>query len=367
MQAEREVPSIPAWSADQLDSSVPPEPEAPYFDTALNAWVLSRHADILAAFRSSSLFPASSDSTKPVQPSAEADHLQMRSETKEALPPSRLNAWRDELLPQAESLAETLPVSAVTDEPVDLLEAYARPLCLTLAAMVTEISRDVAQKLCERARRVSAASAEPYDPGLRPVSELAEEELRGCFPSGPESLRASGFVALSQTMPCLLGNAWYALIQHPEEWGLLHREPALLDQGVEELLRYAGLVRILGRAATADVHLNGVVIRQGDRVILRIIAGNHDPERFSQQNGIDCTRRDAGHLTLGAGPHACVGASLIRMAATTITGPLLRRFALATPSAPVEWQGGSGFRSPRALWVRLTGNGGRLHAGFGSN
>jgi cytochrome P450 len=350
MQAKRDIPSIPAWSADEIDSSLPPGPEAACFDAILNAWVLSRHADILAAFRSSSLFPASSDSTRPVQPSAEADHLKMRTETMEALPSFRLNAWRDELLPQAEALADGLPEDAA----VDLLEAYARPLCLSLAAMVTGVSGGVARGLCERARLVSAASAEPYDPALRPGAELANEELKGYFHSGPESLRDSGFVGMSQTMPCLLGNAWYALTEHPEQWRLLHREPGLLDQAIEELLRYAGLVRILSRAATADVDLNGALIRKGDRIILRIIAGNHDPERFSRPNEMDFRRRDAGHLSLGSGSHSCVGASLIRMAAATITGPLLRRFASATQASTVEWQGGSGFRSPRALWVGLS-------------
>jgi cytochrome P450 len=350
MPAKQENPSVPAWSEDQLGAPLPSETEAPYFDTTLNAWVLSRHADILAAFRSSRLFPASSDSTKPVQPSAEADHLKMRTETMEALPPSRLNAWRDELLPLAEAQAEGLPA----DASVDLLEAYAQPVCLELAAMVTGISRGLAQELCETARLVSAVSAEPYDPALRPGAKLAKKELQGYFHSGPESLRDSGFVAMSQTMPCLLANAWYALIQHPGQWRLLYREPGLLDQAVEELLRYAGLVRILSRAATADVNLNGVLIRKGDRIILRIIAGNHDPERFSHPNEIHFTRRDAGHLSLGAGPHACVGANLIRMAAATITGALLRRFATVTQTSAVEWRGGAGFRSPRALWVRLS-------------
>ena len=47
--------AIPAWPEDQLDSAEPPEPAPPYFDSNLNAWVLSRHADILGAFRASSL------------------------------------------------------------------------------------------------------------------------------------------------------------------------------------------------------------------------------------------------------------------------------------------------------------------------
>ncbi len=350
MPAERENPSIPEWPADRLDSALPPEPEAPYFDTALNAWVLSRHADIWAAFRSSSLFPASSNSTKSAQPSSKIDHLSMRAETAKALPAFQLTAWRKKLSLEADSLVESLPI----DGPVDLLDAYAGPLCLELATMVTGISGGDAQRLCEAARRVSAASAEPYDPALRPLADLANKELRGHFHAGPESLRDSGFVALSQTMQCLLGNAWYALIQHPAEWSLLHRRPGLMEHAIEELLRYAGLVRTLARQAESEIRLDGVLIRKGDRIILRIIAGNHDPERFSHPNEIHFMRRDAGHFTLGGGAHACVAASLIRMAAATITCPLLRRFASATPTSTVAWQGGSGFRSPRALWVHLS-------------
>jgi cytochrome P450 len=352
MTAKSENPSIsaiPAWPEDELDSAVQSQPAAPYFDSSLNAWVLSRHADILAAFRASSLFSASADRTRPAQPMPACEHLKMRTETLEALPASRIQAWRAELLPQAETLAAELPV----DVPVELLTAYAKPLCLSLAAMVTGISMEFAKRLVEAAGRVSAAAAEPFDAEAQRIADLANEELKGYFSSGPESLRDSGFVALSQTMPCVLGNAWYALIQNLEAWRLLHRKPELIEQAVEELLRYAGLVRILTRVAETEIDLGGTTIRKGDRVILRIIAGNRDPERFSHPNEIDFTRRDAGHFSLGAGVHSCVGASLIRMAASTITGPLLRRFASAAPASAVEWLGGSGFRAPRALWVHL--------------
>jgi len=189
---------------------------------------------------------------------------------------------------------------------------------------------------------------------LHRIADLANEVLKPHFHSGPESLRDSGFVALSQTMPALLGNAWYALMQNPNAWTLLHQQPELMDQAIEELLRYAGLVRILSRAAEEDIDFNGTAIRKGERIILRIIAGNRDPERFSHPSQIDLLRRDAGHLSLGSGSHACVGASLIRMTMATITRPLLQRFASAAPAQPVDWQGGSGFRFPRALWVKLS-------------
>jgi len=333
MRAERDDPSIPAWSRDHLDSPVPPEIEAPYFDGELRAWVLSRHADILAAFRASSLAIASPDHRKAQEPPDEEGRLKMRAESVEALTPAQLRVWRAQLTPEVQTLGGTLPIG----EPIDLMQTYARPLCLLLASIVTGISLQDAERLEENARRVSVAAAEPYDAALAVGAKSANAELQGCFHSGPLTLRDPAFVALAQTMPCMLGNAWFALTQFPQEWERLHRNPELMEQAIEELLRYAGLVRIL----------------KGERVLLRIIAGNRDPERFSNANQVDVMRRDGGHFTLGAGPHACVGANLIRMAAIAITHPLVQRCPSANLARPVSWQGGSGFRFPESLWVNL--------------
>ena len=350
MPAKRDNPFVPAWSQDQLDSRCPPEMEAPYFDDHLRAWVLSRHADILAAFRASSLSLAGPNDQDGGEPSAESERSKMRWETMEVLSSAQLRAWRERIIPEVDGLVNSLPA----EEPVDLMDGYARPLCLSLAAMVTGISRDAAEGLREMARWVSASAAEPYDPAVRLGAKAANAELRGCFHSGPEPLRDSGFVALSQTLPCLLGNAWFALVQHPQEWSLLHQQPELTEQAIEELLRYAGLARTLFRTATADLDLNGLSIRKGERIILRIVAANRDPERFPDPHRVDITRRDGGHFTLGAGPHSCVGAGLIRMVATTLTDPLLQRFRSASLALPIRWQGGSGFRSPSGLWVSFT-------------
>jgi cytochrome P450 len=349
MQARRQDPSIPAWSGDQLDSPFPPEIEAPYFDDHLRAWVLSRHEDILTAFHSSKLTPASLNREKDADESDESGRLRMRADTAQALSPARLRAWRDELNAESVSLAGRLPIGI----PVDLMLAYARPLCLTLAVMVTGISKSVAETIYDQAEEVSAAAADPFDPRLRARAKAANTNLRNSFHSGPEPLRDSGFVALSQTMPCLLGNAWFALLQFPEQWALLHQQPQLMEQGMEELLRYAGPVRILTRRAIEDFELNGIPIHKGERIVLRIFASNRDPSRFSCPDELDILRSDTGHFTLGAGAHACVGAGLIRAAATAITHPLIQRFASMTPASHVEWKGGSVFRFPKSLWVRL--------------
>ncbi len=273
----------------------------------------------------------------------------MREDTLEALSPSLLSSWHDQLTAEAEVRAATLPV----ESPVDLIDDYARPLCLLCASIVTGIELNEARRLQQQARHVAAAAADPFDPVLRANGKSASATLEPCFRSGPETLRESGFVALSQTTIGILANAWFALLQHPAEWLRLHRQPALTEQGIEELLRYAGLVRVIFRLAAEDVSINDARIRRGERVILRIVAANRDPERFADANDLDVGRRGAGHLTLGAGPHSCVGASLIRMSVVTVTQPLVERFAAATLCESPAWHGGTVYRWASPLRVRL--------------
>ncbi len=323
---------------------------APYFDQTLNAWVLSRHSDVLRACRASSLIPGRSYGNDDTKQLNEAVRLKMRAETMHVLSAPQIGKWRGLLAREVDTLLPSL----VSNQPIDLLESYARPLCLFLAASVTNIPLRVAEAFNERARLVSAAAASPENIALKSEAAQVNPELVALFPSGPPALRDSTFVALSQTVPCILGNAWLSLIDNPAQWRLLHLQPAMLDRAIEELLRYAGLVRTLFRTATEDMNLNGALIRRGDVLMLRITEANRDPARFANAHQLDIRREDGGHLALGSGSHACVGASLIRMAVQSVTLPLLRRFASASLTRSVEWQGGSTFRSPQSLWVRMS-------------
>jgi cytochrome P450 len=343
---QREEVNIPLWKSDEADSGVSPFFEAPYFDETLSAWVVNRYEDVLAACRSSSF---TMDSKRPVTSVDEEAMLKMREDTLKALTPAQLRAWSEELAPVIRERVAGLP----DGDPVDLLEDYLRPVCLHLAAIATSIDLKDAAPLREMARPVSAAAADPYDAGLRRDADEVTPRLQECFHSRTETLRDSGFVALSYTLPALLANAYLPLLQVPRQWNLLHRQPEMIEQAFEELMRYGGLVRFIRRRAVEDVNLNGTVIRRGDRLILRLIAANHDPARFSRAHELDVCRREGGHLSLGAGPHACVGASLIRMAAIALTRPLIEFFADASLIEEVEWQGGSGFRTPTTLPVIL--------------
>ncbi len=327
----------------------PTEAAAPYYDRAQEAWVLSRYADVLSAFRSPELMPAGSGS-KPDAELPDPDSIRsMRAATQDALSAEQLRVWREQLESEAQIRVTKLP----TDHPIELIDSYASPLCLSLAAMVTNIAPRDAERLRALSEPVSASAAEPRDAELKKSAAAANASLRPCFHSGPAPLRDSGFVALAHTVPCLVANAWFALLQDERQWNLLHREPDHLAHAVEELLRYAELPRVLFRRAVADVEVEGVSVRKGERVILKVMAANRDPDQFPDAERVDIRRRGVRHLTLGAGLHSCVGASLIRLAIVTLTRPLVERFAHAALDRPVEWKGGSGFRFPAALWVSL--------------
>jgi cytochrome P450 len=339
----------PRWTDDHLESSVPREIKAPYFDDHLDAWVLSRYIDVLAAFQCPSLIPTGAKRDSKHRMSDETDRLKMRAETKTALAPKHLREWHKVLSPHAVAIIESLPARAS----IDLIADFARPACLILAAAVTKLDPSDAVRLEELAKHVSAATAEPFDADIGTRAKMAKNQLRLCFHAGPESLRDSGFVALTHTMPYLLANSWFALLSHPRQWKRLHQNPLSLNKAMEELLRYAGLTRLLFRRAAEDIDLNGAQIREGERVILRITAANRDPERFPHPSHLDWAHQGKGHFALGAGLHSCVGANLIRMAAITITRPLVERFAYAEIAGTVEWHGGPIFRSPATLPAHL--------------
>src|SRR5690606_23238071 len=103
--------------------------------------------------------------------------------------------------------------------------------------------------------------------------------------SGEDALTEPELVAICvnllfgghETTTNLIGNSILALIQHPEQAAMLREDPGLIDQAVEELLRYDGPAKAVVRIAGEDIEIGGQRIKQGDRVFLMLSSANHDP------------------------------------------------------------------------------------------
>ena len=164
-------------------------------------------------------------------------------------------------------------------------------------------------------------------------------------------------MALSQTLPCFLANAWLALLRHPAEMRALRGEPGLMPNAIEELLRYAGPSRAQFRRATAGFELGGATLAADDRAILMLASANRDPEQFAEPDRLDLRRPAPRHLAFGSGAHACIGAPLIRRAAAIATAAFPRGFDAAELTEPIEWRGGFAIARPAGLRVRLRRDG----------
>lgn len=131
----------------------------------------------------------------------------------------------------------------------------------------------------------------------------------------------------------LIANGMLALMRNPEQYELLRADPSLAGAVVEETLRYDGSARGQPRVALEDVELCGRTISAGDTVMVIANAANRDPEKFTDPERFDITRRESGHVAFAAGIHFCVGAPLARMEAEVAfrrLAELPRRFVLAT-------------------------------------
>ena len=332
-----------------FDPMTPPRPQAPHFDPAQDAWVLSRYPDVWAALRHPHLWPV--NGKRKIQPEVrdDAGRLKERAAMLDALSASRLETWR----PGLDALTHRALGSLPADRSIDLLGEFALPWGLDLALLVTGVDPADSSRLSDLGRRVFASTGEDHDPALRADAAAATAELERALKTSPIPMGEPTFVALSQTLPRLLASAWLALVRHPAEFALLRAHPELLPGAIEELLRYAGIVRRVFRRTTADVDLGGVRIADGELAVLMLASANRDPEEFPEPDRLHLARPAAGHVSLGTGRNSCVGAMLIRMAASVATGALAANFAEAAFDNVGGWRIGSGFCFPASVYVTL--------------
>lgn len=141
-----------------------------------------------------------------------------------------------------------------------------------------------------------------------------------------------------ETTTSLLSNSVKALIDHPEQFQRLRRDPDLVDTAVEEFLRYAGPTTAITRAVAQDHELGGRELKKGERVFAMINAANRDGLRFQQPHALDLGRSPNPHLTFGQGAHFCLGAPLARLEARTTFSLLAERFSeIRLACNEVEW------------------------------
>jgi cytochrome P450 len=134
-------------------------------------------------------------------------------------------------------------------------------------------------------------------------------------------------VAGHETSSNMLALGTYTLLREPEQLARLRADESLIENAVEELLRYLTIVHIgVQRTPTEDVELYGVTLKAGETALIHLPSVNRDPERFPDPDTLDVTRRAIGHLTFSHGIHQCLGQQLARQELRVGFTTLLREF-----------------------------------------
>jgi len=367
-----------------------------HWDPFLHAWVVTRYADVvmvlhrfsadrtptpdqLAKMGLSTLSPIAQVMVKQMLFMDPPAHTRLRSLASTAFTPRRVEVLRSHIQEIVDTLLDTVQSAGRMDVIADL--AYPLPAIVTaemLGVPVTDRdqlkawSADFAEMLGnfqhnpDRVPRIlrSVEEMTAYFRGAmreqqtRPreglIKALMTAEIGGDRLSEEEVISNCivTMVGGQETTTNLIGNGVLSLLRNREQLVKLQQEVSLIPSAVEELLRYESPSQHTARLAPEDLELGGKEIRQRQAVIAVMGAANRDPERFSDPDRLDITRKDNRHVAFGWAAHFCFGAPLARIEGQIAFETMLRRLPnLSLDSATLTWRHNLGLRGLTALPV----------------
>jgi hypothetical protein len=339
--------------------------EAPvYRNEEFDFWALSRHEDVLAAFRNVDGF--SNAHGVSLDPSAFGPnahrvmsflaldpprHTRMRSLVGKGFTPSKVAEMEDRiraiavehLEPALESgsfdfiadFAGKLPMDVISElvgvPPVDREEIR------RLADVVVHRDDgvfDVPQSGMDAALTLVGYYQGMVDDRRRSPQDDLTSALLGAELDGDrltdDEIIAFLFlmvVAGNETTTKLLGNAWYWAWRHPDQGSKPFADQMRVTDWVEETLRFDTSTQMLVRVARSELGIGGSTIAEGDRVLLLVGSANRDETVFPHPDRYDLDRDTSRMISFGSGRHFCMGAPLARMEARLGLGELVKRVA----------------------------------------
>lgn len=143
-----------------------------------------------------------------------------------------------------------------------------------------------------------------------------------------------------------------ALLQHPDQFERLRREPELLPSAIDEGIRWTSPVKHFFRTATRDYELRGQTIREGDSIMLCYPSANRDEAVFEAPFEFRIDRKPNPHLAFGFGPHLCLGQHLAKLEMRAFFTEFLRRIADIELAGSPDWLEANFVGGLKALPIR---------------
>ncbi|MGW7276550.1 cytochrome P450 [Streptomyces sp. NPDC054864] len=394
-------PFTPEFMADPYPHYAELRREVPVHEHPGGFWMLSRYADVDALLRSGLSVEQRHVAPGPFrdaytnagvtdEPRLKGlalldrdapDHTRLRKLVSKAFTPRAIYAME----PRIEALVDEALDDIAAAGGGDLVESLAFPLPFTVISQMlgmpptdTKRMRYLTNVLMrsvepttdpEIMRAVESADAELFDlvgeavawkrdnPGDDLLSQLLAVEDHGDVLSHDELVAQVTmlYVAGHETTVNLLSGGTLALLRNRIQLELLRSKPELIENAVEELLRYDAPVHNSRRINLEPYHVGGFEIPPGSFILANLAGANRDEEFFGPDaEELRLDRENARkQLSLGGGIHHCLGAALARIEGRVAIGGLVGRFPDLALDGEVEWNGLLSLRGAARLPVSV--------------
>jgi cytochrome P450 len=307
------------------------------------------------------------------------DHTRLRRLVSKAFTPRAVDALR----PRITALVDEMLDAMERERHVDLVQSLAFPLPFAVIAgmlgtppadhtRIRELTGilvrslepvadpELASAIVEADGELTAIAAEMItwkreNPADDLLTALIHAEDEGDVLSDDELISQTLILYLAghETTVNLIAGGTLALLRDQGQLTLLREDPALVPNAVEELLRYDSPVQASRRITTEPITVGGTEIPAGEFIMVSLASANRDEGFWGPDAGRLRVRRDNArqHVSFGAGPHHCLGASLARLEASIAFERMIARFPGLVLDGDVTWNGRMNLRGPAYLPV----------------
>ena len=331
--------------------------DGPVWHEGMQIFLASKHGDANDVFRNKSLGRIFAPKTPEFEweifnwlhadsilDSEPPKHTRLRSLVAKAFNRQKIEGMRPAVERITQQLLDCIDEKVKSGETFDLIADYAEPLPVKIIAdllgfpesdehllrpwsqaivKMYEVNPSLQyQSDAKKAGREFAeyvrglAEQRKKTPGQDLISELATVEENG------EKLNMQELVATCvlllnaghEASVNAFGNGMVAVLERADQTKLLRENPReLTNTALEEFMRFDAPLHLFERTATADTHIGGVEIKQGQKIAALIGSANRDESIFSSAESMDVARDPNPHIGFGAGIHFCLGAPLARL------------------------------------------------------
>jgi cytochrome P450 len=347
-----------------------------FHDPELGLWLIAGHDNVRIALTNTQLFftAATLGPVRPLTDAAavwagidvpapfggvdKAQHTRIRALLRESFPSTARRAsekWAAAVTARAEqqitdltghnppdlvcALATRLPLlvaldilglpSDIPDSLTTWASGFVKPGAGGLSSVATPDTAHALRDFWAWCRTLVTIRAERPEPGSGLIGELLRHRDGDNTRLSLDTIAALALyltVAGWQVTSRVLRHALEHALADPNRWARLADDDHYLNNHVEESLRHTSTIIGLLRITSTDVTLDQTVIPAGSRCLVLVGSANHDPRVYTSPGRFDPGRAWLSqHLTFGARPHRCLGASLVRLQLCTALRTLARR------------------------------------------